>query len=100
MPSRVIYGMRYEPRGRTLDVVFRETGETYRYFEVPTEVWRAFVRAPSKGTFLNTVFKDGGYGYRKLTGLLPTVAAGDDRPPGSGRAFADRPDANVWGFYE
>ncbi len=98
MPSSVIYGMRYEPRGRTLDVVFRATGETYRYFDVPREVWRAFLRSSSKGTFLNTTFKDGGYGYRKLEGMAMSAGAAPDEAAEG--AFLDVPDENVWGFYE
>ena len=98
MPSNVIYGMRYEPRGRTLDVVFRATGETYRYFDVPREVWQAFVRSPSKGTFLNTTFKDGGYGYRKVEGIAMAAAAAPGEPAEG--TFRDVPDHNVWGFYE
>ena len=100
MPSSVIYGMLYDPRGQTLDVVFRGGRGTYRYSEVPGEVWRAFVRAPSKGTFLNTTFKDGGYGYRKVEGgMLPRVAA-EAAGGVSRRGSRDVPDANVWGFYE
>ena len=105
MPSSVIYGMRYDPRGQTLDVVFRGGRGTYRYFDVPAPVWRAFVKAPSKGTFLNTVFKDGGYGYEKLDGRapVPVLAAAAETWAGkgpSGPTIRDVPDANVWGFYE
>lgn len=100
MPSSVIYGMRYEPRGRTLDIVFRGGRGTYRYFGVPLNVWRAFVRAPSKGTYLNTVFKEKEFGYEKLEGWVgvPKLAAAADE--GSGLRFRDVPDANVWGFYD
>ena len=104
MPSSVIYGMRYDPQGRVLEVVFRGSGEVYQYFGVPAEVWRAFVRAPSKGTFLNTVFKDGGYGYEKVKGFGLSVAAvartGNGGAEVSRWAFRDVPDGNVWGFYE
>ncbi len=112
MPSSVIYGMRYDPRRRVLDVVFRGSGEVYRYFGVPRAVWRDFVRAPSKGTYLNTVFKDMGYGYERVEGWaqLAGVAAaakgeafirkGDDVVDGAGQGLRDVPDANVWGFYE
>ena len=106
MPSSVIYGMRYDLRGRVLDVVFRGSGEVYRYFGVPRAVWREFVRSPSKGTYLNTVFKDKGYGYERVEGWvgLPQVeaAAETDREveKGVGQRIGDVPDANVWGFYE
>lgn len=104
VPSSVIYGMRYEPRGRTLDVVFRGGRGTYRYFGVPLNVWRAFVRAPSKGTYLNTVFKDKGFGYEKLEEWVsvPRLAAAEApaEEASAGQGFRDLPDANVWGFYD
>ena len=102
MPSSVIYGMRYDPRGRVLDVVFRGSGEVYRYFGVPRAVWREFVRSPSKGTYLNTVFKDKGYGYERMEGWaeLARVAAVAEPDGKEGKGFQDLPDANVWGFYE
>lgn len=95
-----------------LDVVFRRSGEVYRYFGVPHEVWREFLRAPSKGTYLNTVFKEKGYAYERVEGWmpLPGVAAaaegeasagkGNAVVDGAGRGFRDVPDANVWGFYK
>ena len=92
--------MRYERRARTLDVVFRSSGEVYRYFGVPLSVWRAILRAPSKGTYLNTVFKEKGYGYEKVEGWISMVAAAGPRePPGNAR-IRDLPDENIWGFYE
>ncbi len=110
VPSSVIYGMRYDPRRRVLDVVFRGSGEVYRYFGVPRAVWQDFVRAPSKGTYLNTVFKDMGYGYERVEGWaqLAGVAASAEPPGvakesvagGNAAGFRDLPDVNVWGFYE
>jgi KTSC domain len=35
----------------------------YRYFDVPTEEYAAFMAAESKGTYLNQVFKPRGYRY-------------------------------------
>ena len=113
VPSSVIYGMRYHPGARVLDVVFRGSGEVYRYLDVPPTIWRQFVRAPSKGTYLNTVFKDQGYTYERFAPYaqgprLASVAAsaatthtaealGESAPPPEP---SDRPDPNVWGFYD
>ena len=88
MPSSVICSMRYDPAERTLEIEFRDGRGTYRYFDVPEAEWTAFRAAPSKGTYLNQVFKDGGYGYEKIAcfprsslpdGML--VWGGWDEPP-------------------
>lgn len=57
MPSSVIERMDYDPRWRVLRIAFRGSGEVYRYYGVPPAVWREFVAAPSKGTYLNETFK-------------------------------------------
>ncbi|MDQ2833239.1 MAG: KTSC domain-containing protein [Acidobacteriota bacterium] len=46
---------------RELELQFRETGEVYRYFEVPIEEHEAFLVAESKGIYWNQVFKAAGY---------------------------------------
>lgn len=63
MPSSVIEQMQYDTRWRVLLVKFRDSGEVYRYYDVPRAVWEAFVAAPSKGTFLNETFKARGFRY-------------------------------------
>ena len=68
MPSSVVRAMRYNERTLALTITFRASGETYRYFNVPAWEWEAFRTAPSKGTYLNTVFKERGYGYRRVAG--------------------------------
>ena len=98
MPSSVIHGMVYTPERQTLDIVFRDERGTYRYFEVSAEQWRAFKKAPSKGTYLNGVFKAQHPRYVKA-GDVPTqfvgaLAASVMRP------LQDVPDENVWGFHE
>lgn len=99
MPSSVIRGMLYSPEQRTLEIVFRGGRGTYRYFDVGAEEWRAFKRAPSKGTYLNAVFKDRHPRYERVgalrTEFVGALAASVERP-----APRDLPDANVWGFYE
>ncbi len=89
--------MLYTPDARTLDIVFRHGKGTYRYFDVSAAEWRAFKRAPSKGTYLNAVFKARHPRFEQLTVVGPAVvwrmAAGGGTP-------RDLPDENVWGFYE
>lgn len=51
-----------------MDIEFRQTGEVYRYFDVPSEEYSAFLNAPSKGTYLNQQFKKQGYRYIELHG--------------------------------
>ena len=58
--------MHYYPAEHTLDIAFRDGRGVYRYFDVPHAMWEAFRSAPSKGTYLNQIFKAGGYGYEKL----------------------------------
>lgn len=67
MPSSVIRMMRYDPGQRSLYVVFRGGRGTYRYLDVPPEVWLAFRSAASKGTFLNQIFKSLGFAYTSLS---------------------------------
>ncbi len=56
----------YDPDRCQLDIAFRESGDVYRYFEVPAEEYSAFVSAESKGEYLNRVFKSKGYRYTLL----------------------------------
>ncbi len=89
--------MLYSPALRTLDVVFRGARGTYRYYEVSAEEWRAFKRSPSKGTYLNAVFKAVHPRFEQVTAIRPTVVSD---VAGSAMAPRDLPDENVWGFYE
>jgi hypothetical protein len=57
MPSSVIQFMQYDPQIREVLIVFCSSRGTYRYFDVPMDEWKAFRKAPSKGTYLNEVFK-------------------------------------------
>jgi hypothetical protein len=100
MPSSVIHGMLYHPRPQALDIVFRADRGTYRYYDVRPEEWRAFKRAPSKGTYLNATFKARHPRYERFEGaptaFLGTLAASVMHQPDP----RDMPDENVWGFYE
>lgn len=65
MPSSVIAAMSYNDGTRTLTIVYRGKRGVYRYFDVPPEEFAAFRSAPSKGTYLNEVFKAKQYRYEK-----------------------------------
>lgn len=97
MPSSVIHGMLYHPGERTLDIVFRDARGTYRYFDVQAAEWVEFKRAPSKGTYLNTVLKPGHRCTRlgsAPTQFVASLTASVALP------LRDVPDANVWGFFD
>ena len=66
MPSSVIATMRYDAESRTLMIVYRGNRGRYRYFDVPAEEWEAFRAAPSKGAYLNGIFKERGYRYERV----------------------------------
>jgi len=55
--SEAIDTIRYEPARARLLVRFR-SGELYAYREVPDEVHRAFLEAPSKGRFFQARIRD------------------------------------------
>jgi hypothetical protein len=65
MPSSVIAAMSYNTETRILTIVYRGKRGTYRYFEVPPEEYSAFRAAPSKGTYLNEIFKTRQYRYER-----------------------------------
>ena len=73
MPSSVIQWMRYDPAAGTLLIAFRGRSLAYRYFDVPLREWTAFREAASKGTYLNRVFKDGGYGFEQVAADVPSA---------------------------
>ena len=66
MQSSVIAAMHYNERTRVLTVIYRGTRGKYHYFDVPWEEWRAFRDADSKGTYLNTIFKEKEYRYEHV----------------------------------
>lgn len=65
MPSSVIAAMSYNDETRTLTIVYRGKRGVYRYFDVPPEEFAAFRAAPSKGTYLNEIFKARQYRYER-----------------------------------
>jgi hypothetical protein len=61
--STSIASIGYEPLQHQLEIEFRDSGEVYRYFGVSAEEYAAFLKAESKGTYLNQVFKLMGHPY-------------------------------------
>jgi hypothetical protein len=57
MPSTAIERIHYREGDHALFVRFRNGGE-YVYADVPREVHRAFVQAPSKGRFFQAKIRD------------------------------------------
>jgi hypothetical protein len=55
--SSAITSVGYEPDWEVLEVEF-QSGAVYDYFEVPPEVYRALMEAPSKGHYLAAEIKD------------------------------------------
>ena len=65
--STTIASMGYDSRKRELEIEFRESGDVYRYFNVPATEYQAFLAAESKGTYLNQIFKPREYCYRMVS---------------------------------
>jgi KTSC domain len=65
--SSSIASIGYEAAMCELEIEFRESGDVYRYFNVPEEEYAAFLAADSKGTYLNQVFKERNYRYRLVS---------------------------------
>lgn len=55
--STAIEAVQYHEAQQHLDVELR-TGRTYRYLDVPLEVYQAFMVAESKGRFYNDHIRD------------------------------------------
>lgn len=64
MPSTVIASFHYNKAQHALDVIFN-TGNVYRYLDVPEDVYADMKNAFSKGTFLNTEIKPK-YRFKKI----------------------------------
>ncbi|MCU1224797.1 MAG: imidazoleglycerol-phosphate synthase [Edaphobacter sp.] len=66
MPSSVIAAMNYNAESLVLTIVYRGKRGVYHYFDVPPEEYTAFRSAPSKGAYLNEVFKAKEYRYERV----------------------------------
>ena len=47
----------YSRKHGVLDVTFKSSGDTYRYFNVPRKIYDRLMRATSKGIFYNTYIR-------------------------------------------
>lgn len=66
MPSSVIAAMHYDDATRSLTIVYRGRRGTYRYFGVSPQEYAEFRSAPSKGTYLNKIFKARQHPYQRI----------------------------------
>jgi hypothetical protein len=64
MPSSVIITAHYDKDTRVLKIIFR-SGVVYQYYDVPEEVYLSYMKAKSKGTFLNKSIK-GNFEFEKV----------------------------------
>jgi lysyl-tRNA synthetase class 2 len=55
--SSMLQSVRYDPKNKFLDVVFR-TGEKYRYKEVPPHVYKGLMSAESPGKYMQKYIID------------------------------------------
>lgn len=60
----------YDEERMLMVVEFIKSG-VYTYFNVTPKIWQAFIDAPSKGRFINFVFKASNWPYQKGTVLEP-----------------------------
>ena len=67
MPSSVISSMHYDAARRTLTIVYRAKRGVYRYYDVSPDEYEEFCAAPSKGTYLNHVFKGRNHPYERIS---------------------------------
>ena len=65
MESSAISSIFYDPKSQTLDIEFKSSDETYRYFKVPNDEYQGLLAAVSKGAYLNSEIKPK-YRTRKL----------------------------------
>lgn len=63
--SSMMTGVDYDEETRELDIRFA-SGKTYRYFDVPADVYARLLDAESKGQFFNEEIKDQ-YRYAEVT---------------------------------
>lgn len=64
LDSSVISRAFYDAFARELDIVFT-SGKPYRYFDVPSKVYRELMAASSKGEFFNQHIRDR-YAFERL----------------------------------
>lgn len=52
--STAIAAILYDPKSQTLDIEFKGSGETYRYFDVPDDEYQGLLTASSKVAYVNS----------------------------------------------
>ncbi len=55
--SSAVENVRYDPKNENLDIMFVGGEKEYRYPNVDKKTFEAFMRTPSKGSFVNDVLK-------------------------------------------
>lgn len=63
--SSAIRSVGYDSSTRILEIEFTG-GSVYRYYEVPSDVYRGLMSAESHGKYFNRYIKNGGYRYTRL----------------------------------
>jgi hypothetical protein len=51
--SSMVYAIGYDSKSKTLEIIFR-SGKTWIYQEVPNEVYKELVDAPSIGSYMRS----------------------------------------------
>jgi hypothetical protein len=64
--STTIASAGYDPQKHELEIEFQDSGDIYRYFEVPAEEYEALLAAPSRGGYFNQVFKSHEYRFERV----------------------------------
>jgi predicted nuclease of predicted toxin-antitoxin system len=49
-----IANITYDPGTKTLEIEFRGSGEIYRYFDVPADIYEKLLKAPSRNVYLHS----------------------------------------------
>ena len=58
LKSKMLSAAAYDDSQRILYLRFRNTGDVYRYFELPAADYQAFLSAESKGRFFRSHIRD------------------------------------------
>jgi hypothetical protein len=64
--STTIASAGYDPKRHELEIEFHDSGDVYRYFEVPAAEYAALLAAPSRGAYFNQAFKPHQYRYELI----------------------------------
>jgi hypothetical protein len=79
--SASIASVGYDSAARELEVAFRESGDVYRYFDVPGDEYARLMAAESMGTYFNQVFKRRGFAYVVVARGRDKAALDLENPP-------------------